>query len=65
MERLLTIQQLSELIQYSPKTIYQWVHIGFVPHVKFPKGIRFKESQIMTWLRSKDKKGRSCYRIQI
>lgn len=46
MERLLTIRQLSELIQVSPKTIYQWVHIGYILHYKFLKGIRFREKDV-------------------
>lgn len=65
MEKLLTIQQLSELIQVSPKTIYQWTHIGFVPFYKFPKGIRFREKDINDWLNKKRQNGRSLYKIQI
>ena len=53
MEKLLTIQQLSELIQVRPKTIYQWTRIGSIPFYKFPKGIRFRENQVFQWLEKK------------
>jgi excisionase family DNA binding protein len=62
-EKLLTIKQLSELIQYSPKTIYQWTHIGYIPHLKLKKGIRFKETEVDLWLSKKRKQGRDKYKI--
>jgi len=64
-EKLLTIQQLSESIQYSPKTIYQWTHSGFIPHYKFPKGIRFRITDVEAWLRNKRRYGRKTYKIQV
>jgi len=39
MERLLTVKDLSELLQLSPKTIRNWVHVGYVSHYKFRKDI--------------------------
>ena len=33
-EKLLTIKELSELIQVSPKTIYSWTHLGYAHHIK-------------------------------
>lgn len=57
MEKLLTIDELSELIQVSKRTIYEWTHIGFIPHYKLPKGVRFKESEIEKWL---DKRKGRC-----
>jgi len=63
-KKLLTVEQLSELIQVSPKTIYQWTHIRFIPFYKFPKGIRFSEDQILHWLEKRKIKGRSTFRIE-
>ena len=63
MEKLLSIQQLSELIQVSPKIIYQWTHTGYIPHYKLPKGIRFREQDIETWLRNRLRKGRGKLKI--
>lgn len=65
MGKLLTIQQLSERLEMKPRTIYDWVHIGFIPHYKFPKGIRFRISDIEIWLRHRKKKGRGMYRRNI
>ena len=44
MEKLLTIKQVSEVLQVSPSLIYKWVHYGFVPHLKLGSLIRFRES---------------------
>ena len=59
MEKLLTIQQLSEILQVSPKTIYQWTHMGIIPHYKLPKGVRFSQDRIKRWIAKKEKKRRS------
>jgi len=64
-EKLLTIQQLSELIQVSPKTIYQWTHIGYVPYYKLPKGIRFRQQEVEIWLKRKKKGGRFRYKVEV
>ena len=65
MEKLLTIEQLSELIQVSKSTIYHWTHTGYVPHYKLPKGLRFRGSEIEYWIKRKQHKGRDQYRIVI
>ena len=65
MERLLTVQELSELIQVSRSTIYEWTHIGYIPHYKFPKGIRFRLKEIETWLKHIRRKGRNSYRPKV
>ena len=61
MEKLLKIKELSELIGFSPRTIYDWVHVGFIPHYKFPKGIRFRISEVEQWFKKQRKPGRSTY----
>jgi len=63
MGKLLNIKELSEFIGFSPRTIYDWVHVGFIPHYKFPKGVRFKESEVVKWIEKRKNKGRSLYRI--
>ena len=65
MEKLLKVEQLSELIQVSPSTIYHWTQAEFIPHYKFPKGIRFKVEEIERWLNNKRVKGRSSIKINI
>jgi excisionase family DNA binding protein len=65
MEKLLTVEQLGELIQISRRTIYEWSHSGFIPHYKLPKGVRFKASEVEKWLNSKKRKGRNQYKLNI
>lgn len=65
MEKLLTVEQLSELIQISRSTFYEWTHTGFIPHYKFPKGVRFKEEEVDNWLKKRLRKGRSAFKISV
>lgn len=61
MERLLTIKDVCDLLQVSRSTVYEWTHIGFIPHYKLPKGIRFRLSELEKWLSKKYQKGRAKY----
>ena len=51
-------RQLSEVIQVSPRTIYDWTHVGFIPHYKLPKEVRFKIN-----LTQRHSKGRLNYSV--
>ncbi len=62
-EKLITVEELSQILQISRSTIYDWSSTGFVPHYKLPKGIRFKMSEIEKWLLARRKKGRKRYKI--
>ena len=59
MEKLLKIREVGELLQMSPKTIYNWVHSGDIPYFKVYKGrgsagvIRFRQSDLERWLQSR------------
>jgi excisionase family DNA binding protein len=65
MQKLLTVKDLSELLQMSPRTIYEWVYMGYIPHYKFSKGLRFKEHEIESWLKKMKRKGRITRKIEI
>ncbi|MBU0634462.1 MAG: helix-turn-helix domain-containing protein [Candidatus Omnitrophica bacterium] len=65
MEKLLTVDQLSDILQVSRRTIYDWTHTGFVPHYKLPKGVRFKIVEIEQWLQKRKEKGRCFYKVTI
>lgn len=58
-EQLLTINQLSEIIQVKVPTIYRWVHERYIPHLKINHLIRFSESEVAEWLEKKNCKGRN------
>lgn len=65
MEKLLTIEQLSELIQISRSTLYEWTHSGFIPHYKLPKGVRFKATEIEEWFKKRRARGRLSYKVNL
>lgn len=65
MENLLTVDQLSEYLQISKRTVYDWVHVGYVPCYKFPKGVRFKVIDVERWLKKRKRGGRSIYQKEI
>ncbi len=59
LEQLLTINQLSEVLQIKVPTIYRWVHEGYIPHCKINHLVRFKEKEIAEWVEKKEHKGRN------
>ena len=53
MEKLLTIDELAKVMSVKKSTIYQWVHLGLIPHIKVGRLLRFKEGNIEKWLISR------------
>lgn len=47
---LMTIKQASEYLQIKVKTLYAWAESGDIPHYKLGRLIRFKKSDIDSWL---------------
>lgn len=56
--RLLTVKDVSEMIQAKPATIYQWAETGVIPCFKINGLLRFSEDDILTWI--KNCKKESC-----
>ena len=52
MERLLTIDQVSEILQVKKATIYSWTFTHKIPFVKVNGALRFRESEISQWVNS-------------
>ena len=65
MEKLLTINDLSEWLQVSKSSIYKWTHMGYIPHYKLSSKIRFKVSDVEKWLNKRKRKGRNTYKLDI
>jgi len=65
MEKLLTVDELSEIIQVSRRTLYDWTHCSYIPHYKLRKGIRFKKSEIEVWLKNRKVKNRHNYNFNL
>jgi excisionase family DNA binding protein len=49
---MLTIAQVSELLNIKASTLYAWVRQGKIPHVKIHGLIRFQSEEIQQWLAS-------------
>ncbi len=51
MEKLLSIDDLSEILGVKKATIYSWTSQDKIPYIKLNKRlIKFKESEILEWL---------------
>jgi excisionase family DNA binding protein len=50
MMKLLTIQELAELLNAKVTTIYSWVNRGNVPYLKFNGLVRFDQTEIQAWI---------------
>lgn len=58
MDHLLTVNDLSKILQISVCTIYRMVHQGEIPFIKIRHSVRFKEREIEVWLIKRGRKGR-------
>lgn len=62
MERLMTAKQVSELIEVKPSTVYQWVHLGLIPHIKIGKCVRFKKDELFRWIDKNHRKEKVSFK---
>ncbi len=65
MDRLLTIDDLAQWLQVKPRTIYQWVHEGYIPVIKLGALVRFDKASIVEWVKKRETLGRSNKRLEI
>ncbi len=66
MEKLMTVKEVSELLNLKPSTIRKWVHTGFIPHVKLGKrSVRFQASIIEEWVKTSLRPGRSGRKMSV
>ncbi len=65
MDKLLTIDELAEVLTVKKSTIYQWVHLGLIPHIKVGRLLRFKERNIQKWLISRQVDPSSRFRATL
>ena len=65
MDRLLTIDDLAEWLQVKPRTIYQWVHEGYIPVIKLGALVRFDRASILAWVKKREAPGRSSKRLEL
>jgi excisionase family DNA binding protein len=53
MTKLLTVEELSELIRTPIATIHQWTHQRKIPFYKIGRRCFFKEDEILQWIETK------------
>ena len=56
MEKLLTIEEVSELLQIPKGSLYNLVHEDRIPHIKIRGRLRFKASALEEWIKSLEQK---------
>lgn len=54
-ERLITIQQLCDLLHVSRSTVDRWRREG-LPFTRVGRGIRFREVEALAWVENKSRK---------
>ena len=63
MVKMLSPEQVSDMLEVKVSTIYQWTHQRFIPHIKLGRFVRFREDEIETWLAENQRK--SLARVEI
>jgi excisionase family DNA binding protein len=59
MDQFLTPEQVAEKLGVKLSTIYNWTHIGYIPHTKLGRLIRFQEVTLQKWTEGLAVKGRT------
>ncbi len=49
--QLLTVKEASNLLNMKEKTLYQWVELNQVPHIRLNGSIRFDLEDISAWIK--------------
>jgi excisionase family DNA binding protein len=62
-EALLKAEQVAELLNVRVSTVYEWVRMDYIPHIRLGTGakkpcVRFSSTAIDEWLLEKGRKGR-------
>jgi excisionase family DNA binding protein len=58
-ESLWDVPELCGRLRVARSTVYDWVSQGFIPHIKLVGSVRFRPSEIATWLDKQAKPGRA------
>jgi excisionase family DNA binding protein len=61
MMQILNIKELSQLLSVKEKTLYQWVALQQIPHIKLNGSLRFDIEDIRQWISSCKKNPVSGY----
>lgn len=64
-DRLLTVDEVAAWLQVKPRTIYQWVHEGYIPIIKLGSLVRFDQASITAWVKKRETQGRASKRLEV
>lgn len=53
------MDQVADLLQIKPRTVYQWVHEGYIPIIRLGSLVRFSQTAVSEWLRKREVPGRA------
>ena len=57
---LISVQELSKMLNFAPTTIYRWVKDRRIPFVKMPgNDIRFDKAKIEKWIENRTVKSKN------
>lgn len=56
--KLLRVKEVAALLGSRPSTIYEWVALGIIPHVRINGCLRFDEADIEEWVEGLKTSGR-------
>jgi len=59
--KLITIKEVSEILNIKPSTLYQWAELGQIPCIKLNGALRFDMDDIKKWVDSCKKVATSSY----
>jgi len=54
-DRLLTPKEVAEWFRWKISTVYAKVHLREIPHLKVGGAIRFRESDLLKWLKERER----------
>ncbi|MEJ2697523.1 MAG: helix-turn-helix domain-containing protein [Candidatus Sulfobium sp.] len=49
--KLVTVKEISEILNVKPSTLYQWAELGQIPCIKLNGSLRFDLADIQNWIR--------------
>lgn len=55
--KILTVKQVSEILQAKQSTIYAWAEQSLIPSFKLNGLLRFEETEILQWIERCKEKG--------
>lgn len=65
MVKMLSPEQVSNMLEVKVSTIYQWTHQRFIPHIKLGRFVRFREDEIESWLAENQRKALARVEIEL